>query len=130
VIVANTDGGFEIFTYPLEAFPDMRALSAVPTDDAIYLFGVANRGRDETLPHGPHVFRLDTATYKITRLPSAPSHLRVSPFNAVHSIEDNCAVLPIVRQTRNDPVLYVKFDLENHRWGAPYPAPKPSGNRG
>jgi hypothetical protein len=130
VIVANPDGAFEIFTYPLEAFPDLRALSAIPANDAIYLFGVANRARDEKLPHGPHVFRLDTASYAITQLPSAPSHLRVSPFNAVHSIEDNCAVLPIVRQTRNDPVLYVKFDLENHRWGAPYPAPKPSGNRG
>ncbi len=126
VIVTKPDGSTEILTYPLEVFPDLRALSAVQTDDAIYLFGVSNWKRDRELPRGPHVYRLDTASYEITQLPSAPANLRVSTYKVGHSAEDNCAVLPIVRQTKDDPVLYVAFDLKNHRWGRPYPLPKQS----
>jgi hypothetical protein len=122
VIVRHPGGQSEILTYPLEALPDLRALAGFHSGDAIYIFGVANWKRDKSLPRGPHIYRLDLASYEVSPVTSAPSHLRVNPSTVRFSEDGTKAVMQLVRQTRNDPKLCVDLDLQDLVWSAPYPS--------
>ncbi len=122
VIVTHPGGASKILIYPLDVLPDLRALSGFHADGAIYICGVTNWARDKNLPRGPQIYRLDTRSLEVNYVTSAPSHLRVRP-NIVRFSEDGTkAVMDLVRQTRNDPCLYIDLDLKTRSWGEPYPS--------
>ena len=122
VVVTYPDGVSEIFTYPLEVLPDMRALTGFYSNDAIYLFGISNWARDRDLPRGPHIYRLDTKSFEVSYVTSVPENLRVSLFKARFSEDGTIATMHVVRQKRDDPQLLVDLDVRNQSWSEPYPS--------
>lgn len=121
VILTHPDGAVEILTYPVEIFPHLLCPVGAVEDQGIYLFGILDRKRHPGRPRGPMVLRLDTSTYAIAPIVTAPPAGRVSLYKGCEVREGRRLVFPLVRDRAADPHMDLAFDLATHTWSAPFP---------
>ncbi len=121
IIVTNPDGTTEIYTYPQHIFPPIVWPVGTVTARGLILFGLIDHRHREKHGKGPAVLRLDLTTFALQALEVAPPRDRVWVHPSVAKREDSQMTFPIVRQTQDDPLLRIAFDLDRLAWGAPYP---------
>jgi hypothetical protein len=120
-ILTHPDGAVEILTYPVEIFPHLLCPVGAVEDQGIYLFGILDRKRHPGRPRGPMVLRLDTSTYAIAPIVTAPPAGRVSLYKGCEVREGRRLVFPLVRDRAADPHMDLAFDLATYTWSAPFP---------
>jgi hypothetical protein len=127
IVVTRPDGGIEMLTYPLEAFPHMHCPVGAAAAGCVYVFGVLDRKRHPGRPRGTVALRLDTASYEIAPVAATPAGVRVNLYKDCEAREGPRVVFPLVRDRGSDPHLAIAFDLETEAWSEPFPRAHPEG---